>query len=897
MLSVYAKKKHAFPVLHGGSGHLLLTSCGKASTLSSVIIVCKGGGKTKNESGGNKSKTSKEQREGGGDGDKKPEKSHGNEGGRKQASSGGGGDDDKDQYFLLQLHPRHKMCFKAATVIQRFWRNFCVLGRNRTVDYMLAFLRKNLTIEYYESVTFDTVISSLGNPMLIAFTNKLLRRLQNINIYGKTGMPDDVRIQHAAVTTRMFLAAYMITAKPASVFNNERNPLAIELKMAAAEMLNAILPMFSRFVANNNQNGAVTSAKKKWRYIDDPVMKQIPFILVRYGTSFQAWKVPDSKRLGHNIRNALIALYLSINSISGAEDEANISMTMREFKTQIVRLRTKLQDIEGKPALEAFDRQFLVNTGIVENGSNINDGGARQGTDINHIIDINSYTIEDNFIRKPKSWRELYLSALYYPNVQLNDNVEEETGNEYGEKDNAAIREQIVKNFHNVYWDLVADDLCLTPQPNYERFLNLLDDIRKTLICLIGEHNNNSSRIAIVIEIINIPVIKDEIESRGISIGSFLVMTDKIVDIMVISQAPYRGDDLKISYIEKRALLESAVATDDTNSGGGGGADDQSGSDHSICSQGQGRFVADIIRIIKEHTKKMQVDATNTRLTMLRTAIQRDGYTFECTRFEEDLTSGLVSAGLEKTRNWLKQMLLKESEFSRLAATVSSVQLASPAVQNAMQNFYQAALIAYAIDEPSFSLVWSTKYNESHPEILRMDTRRVQYIYQAFYGLSKLLTFFIVVGEMAKETVTIQQQQQQTIDGKMTVFEGLELVEMMKADAALCDGNAKLMEFLNRRDVKTMLECFEAVHLLILERLRAAFYEIASFSSLSWPGDDGDKKAVIQEKYKVLGCNTLITDQLFALVKKTKKIGDVNWKIHGTRLSGLIIELAGQQMQ
>ena len=78
-------------------------------------------------------------------------------------------------------------------------------------------------------------------------------------------------------------------------------------------------------------------------------------MLFDYFKCFYAWKKPDEAKLVCRIKHALIALYNAQDLLPYNElDNSNIII---EFKTQIERLRNKLQQLAGLETLIQFDEE------------------------------------------------------------------------------------------------------------------------------------------------------------------------------------------------------------------------------------------------------------------------------------------------------------------------------------------------------------------------------------------------------------------------------------------------------------------------------------------------------------------------------------------------------------
>ena len=83
--------------------------------------------------------------------------------------------------------------------------------------------------------------------------------------------------------------------------------------------------------------------------------KGFPTLLFNFLKAFKAWKVPHKIKLTKHIKQALIKMYQALEHLP--PDEPEDSKMKKEFNTIIPRLRTKLQQIAGISALNAFDEE------------------------------------------------------------------------------------------------------------------------------------------------------------------------------------------------------------------------------------------------------------------------------------------------------------------------------------------------------------------------------------------------------------------------------------------------------------------------------------------------------------------------------------------------------------
>jgi hypothetical protein len=147
------------------------------------------------------------------------------------------------------------------------------------------------------------------------------------------------------VNVRVFLAGFMIAYRPTHVFES----------MGALEhaLLEATTPLLTTF----DRICRILNEKHFFSEVPPDLTKDFSILLFEYLKRFKAWKVPDEAKLTCRIKHALVALYQAEDHLPA--DEPADSKLKLEFRTQIERLRSKLQQIAGAEALQKFDEDRL----------------------------------------------------------------------------------------------------------------------------------------------------------------------------------------------------------------------------------------------------------------------------------------------------------------------------------------------------------------------------------------------------------------------------------------------------------------------------------------------------------------------------------------------------------
>ncbi len=179
----------------------------------------------------------------------------------------------------------------------------------------------------------------LREKPIVAIVKQFIRRLHQCCslIHGE---PPNA-LQPDSVNVRVVLAAYMIALRPSHVFES-MGTLEQSLFEAAVLLVNRI-----EILVND------LASKNAFYLLKYDLVASFTTILYEYLKRFKAWKVPDEAKLTCRIKHALIALYQAETHLPPEEPED--SKLKIEFRTQIERLRCKLQQIAGIEALTQFD--------------------------------------------------------------------------------------------------------------------------------------------------------------------------------------------------------------------------------------------------------------------------------------------------------------------------------------------------------------------------------------------------------------------------------------------------------------------------------------------------------------------------------------------------------------
>ena len=221
--------------------------------------------------------------------------------------------------------------------IHRFHRNHV---RDNTTNILLKSLNeKGATKERVESISFEDLVVFLREKTTLEVSKAALQRIHLLCTF-RHGSPINTNAREK-VNVRLFLADYMIAFRPTHVFES----------MGLLEQ--ALLDIATPFIATFQKIADDITKRESFSKVPTETTKDFTTMLFEYLKRFKAWKVPDEVKLTCRIKHALIALYQAEEHLPPEDPED--SKLKVEFKTQIERLRSKLELIAGKDALAQFD--------------------------------------------------------------------------------------------------------------------------------------------------------------------------------------------------------------------------------------------------------------------------------------------------------------------------------------------------------------------------------------------------------------------------------------------------------------------------------------------------------------------------------------------------------------
>ena len=350
----------------------------------------------------------------------------------------------------------------------------------------------------------------LRETPIIAVTKRCLQRIHNLAIQ-RHGLFVDA-MTPCCINVRVFLSAYLIVFKTRHVFEqmakSERNVFR-----SAVQMLLSFESILKCIKANHS-----------FQDVDKDVSLKFQPLLFEYLRDFKLWKVPDELKLTQRIKRSLTTLY-NVNGHLSHKTESNLRI---EFKTQIDRLRGKLEQIAGKDCLDEFDRLRSAQVAV------------------QHVEIEDSYETNQTHFTNEELIHELLIDPAFQ--LRCCDGVFIE-----GEADsNHFLRELFYRDF----FEGLVDDLQLDT-PCYTLVIRVLCNIRDHLASFGGGRMYAATNAAI-----NVGIIKLKVELELYEWGDCRLLISSITGIIRQVQYPKRDADFNAQWAIIDAEMENCAKCD-----------------------------------------------------------------------------------------------------------------------------------------------------------------------------------------------------------------------------------------------------------------------------------------------------------------------------------------------
>ena len=510
--------------------------------------------------------------------------------------------------------------YKAAAIVKRFWNNSRDATTSRAVK---RFAATGPNGDRVQSISFDSLVVMLREKPVIDATRTCLQRIHMLTTF-RHGSPSKA-LAPENVNVRVFLAGYMVAYRPTHVFESMGT-----LEQALCDAAKPLLAAFERI-------WRLLLSGKSFSEVPHQLTRNFPTLLFEYLKRFKAWKVPDEAKLTCRIKHALIALYQAHEHLP--PDEPEDSKLNVEFRTQIERLRTKLQQIAGADALRAFDEERAKDPMFAAGGGGGGNGGGAGS----------AYAALPGRMTNEQLAHELLLD----PKFQL-----DESGG--CSVENPAFH-RIRESFHRAFWDSLVDDLKLDA-PCYVRVLRVLSEIRDGVADIAG-----GRAAADISEVIDLDFIKHQAEAGLYGWDSCRKLFACVVAVIQSVQLPKRDSETANKWRELNAEMDGV---------------DMEGRPRALCHG---------LEFLLDRVNAMRIDAANSRLRLISPVVKDHGVEYERDKFQTKLQDGTYT--LERTTQWIYATIRREVESN----DGLQQQIANGAA-SAFLHIHSAAMLALVTD-------------------------------------------------------------------------------------------------------------------------------------------------------------------------------------------------------
>ncbi len=178
-------------------------------------------------------------------------------------------DDDEEEEYLTES--------EARDLVSAFFHD---TYRARCSKILSSrFCERGPCVEQAAKMTYDELVAKFRTWSVMEASNDMLVRMLHLINWNRAENP---RVS-GSVHVKIFLAAYLIASKPATVFDLQPDQPMDSLAQAA---FNASMPMIQDF----HLSAQSMSKGKLWQDIHNTVGKNLPRTLCRYLKDFKAWK-------------------------------------------------------------------------------------------------------------------------------------------------------------------------------------------------------------------------------------------------------------------------------------------------------------------------------------------------------------------------------------------------------------------------------------------------------------------------------------------------------------------------------------------------------------------------------------------------------------------------------
>lgn len=592
----------------------------------------------------------------------------------------------------------------AIPVVMTFFRTVYRPGCTRMLAHLYA--HHVPTLQAAKGMPFEALLAKFAGRRVRDVCSRVIKRV--IALINSSRARSDPAVT-GTVEPQVFLCAYLIVSHPGHVIEVE-NDLSRALVAATEPMLEC----FEGFM--DLCRGGVA-----WQDVRDAQGRELCALLCRYLRTFKAWKAVDEQRVAVQLKDMLVLLEDSAESLRGETGPA--AALLPQMSNQVARIRSKLVAVAGQGTLDEYDRDRAAARAREE---------ARR-----------AQVMEGNFEPAGLSNEELAHELLLDPDFRLDDTMtktmmppplqQEDDDDDDDNEPWALVRTRIRSPFTRTFWQALEVDLrgeagTLLPQ----RVVSLLRDTKAAILGVCGSTGRSgvgsspfqeqAEQAKRVIDIETLSSTSMRLDHGGG--GAFLALIGSIVDIMAslsraigTEQQAARADDMLARW---QALLRDAAAIP---------ADDESNNNSNSNSRASWAALCfKALRFLAERTYTMRADCANRQLNLISAVVSAHGIEYERQHFRGKLESGTLT--LASTDRWIRHSLrgVVAKRAEELFATVSLPGLCAGDVQ-AMQSLLGVAIVDLVADYPHWGgrpRLTRASMDDDLPAPLKLDMLRIR---------------------------------------------------------------------------------------------------------------------------------------------------------------------------
>ena len=430
--------------------------------------------------------------------------------------------------------------------------------------------------------------------------------------------------------------------------------------------------------------------------VSDNILRDFPRLLRTYLNDFETWKTPDKLVVKDRMATALRALYAARARHDIQNPAENGQTTIHtDLNTQIQRLRTRLEQLDGQTELNEIDAQLQA--GLMLPGNTTPTPDQPYFTNMQLLQHASRITQGRGFCipRTLKlSNEQIVHEILIDPSFKIDDN---------GSNGNDDAKTLLVDSF----WENLRNDLMRQPEPLYADAVGVIKEIQEIIIDASGDGSPLSVEAQTAINIADIKTMR-LLDNWSACVDIF----NKIADILFHALSQTREKEAK----EKWGFIQAAMQ------------------EVILDSEARPTAMRDALRYFSDIARLICIDTVTQRINGFAHIITEHGVSYEQEAFQEKLNRGIMT--LDNTTKWLSDEIdcIKVKQLNELVNGNTET----------LRMVHRSALI---------NLITITSNDnpkpETTPEVLHLDLNRIGYFSGQYQKLVRCATIMRTISYFA----------------------------------------------------------------------------------------------------------------------------------------------------